>query len=134
MSSLHYRMHVSDCLARSSPVRTVNKGTAGVHVTKQNASWGLCGVYKRDQCGVYKRDQCLWPSQSNSISVAALGLSANSTARERRSPEDSDEGHHHSLSKEEVERRVRKAANLMRAGDELAPFDKRTFNPALLLW
>ena len=29
---------------------------------------------------------------------------------------------------------MKKAANLMIAGDELAPFDRRSFNPALVLW
>ena len=38
------------------------------------------------------------------------------------------------MSKDEVERRVRKAANLMVAADKLAPYDRRTFNPALVLW
>ena len=126
MSSLHQRMHVPHSLAKPSPVHPVNKGTAGIQLTKQHASRGLYGVYKMEQR--------LWAGQSNSISLAALGPSADSTAEEARPLKDPDEGHHYSLSKQEVERRVRKAANLMRAGDELAPFDKRTFNPALLLW
>ena len=41
---------------------------------------------------------------------------------------------HDSLSRSEIERRVKKAANLMIAADKLAPYDKRAFNPALVLW
>lgn len=47
---------------------------------------------------------------------------------------DTGAARHDSLFKDEVERRIRKAANLMVAADKLAPYDRRTFNPALVLW
>ncbi len=126
MSSLEQLMHSPHCLAKSSLVHTVFKGTAGIYIAKRNNVRGLGGAYFREQRS--------WPSQYSNTSLAASGPSANSISGRRHLPEEPDEYDHQSLSKEEVERRIRKAANLMRAGDELAPFDRRTFNPALVLW
>jgi hypothetical protein len=38
------------------------------------------------------------------------------------------------LFRDEVDRRLRKAATLMATADQMAPFDKRRFNAALLIW
>jgi hypothetical protein len=38
------------------------------------------------------------------------------------------------LSAEEIDRRIRKAAALIATAESLAPFDRRTFNPSLLIW
>lgn len=38
------------------------------------------------------------------------------------------------VSAEEVEKKLRKAAALIATADELAPYDPRTFNAALLIW
>ena len=38
------------------------------------------------------------------------------------------------VSAEEMDRRLRKAAALIATADNLAPFDRRTFNAAMLIW
>lgn len=126
IGSLHPWTHVPRCSAESASVPFANKGLSGINFATSHVPRGV-------RC-VYNTEQRLWPTHSSSTSLAALGPSADSVEGQRRPREIAVEDDDHSLSRGEVDRRVRKASNLMKAGDELAPFDRRTFNPALVLW
>lgn len=86
---------------------------------------------------MHARQQHLWPAHRSTRGLPccmASASSADSSAADTQAARQPDEAKHNRLSREEIERRVRKAANLMIAGDELAPFDRTSFNPALVLW
>ncbi len=127
MSTLHQWMHVPRCSTSHCPLRVADQPLPGSSIARQHISRGVDVLRS-------SREQQLWPNQSSSTSLAASSRSADGVPGKILSPGEHDEKHHNSLSREEVQRRVRKAANLMIAGDELAPFDRRTFNPALVLW
>ena len=125
MNCMRQWTHVPSYSAESASLPVATKGLSGTNIPRPHAPRSVRYV---------RSEQRLWPTQSSSTSLAALGPSADSIAGQRHPREVSNEEDHHSLSRGEVERRVRKAANLMKAGEELAPFDRRTFNPALVLW
>ena len=86
---------------------------------------------------MHASQQHLWPAHRNTRGLSccmASASSAHSSAADTEAARQFDEAPHNRLSREEIERRIRKAANLMIAGDELAPFDRSSFNPALVLW
>jgi len=127
MACLHH-LTQSSCSSANIPLTYgIPRASASLSVTRNLTQSNIRSSRSRKQAP--------WPTQHSTLACsAASGPSADSIAADNRPWRDSTEGTHDSLSRDEVERRVKKAANLMIAGNELAPFDRRTYNPALVLW